>query len=96
MHIEHLYLNDESGFLISAELVLVFSLVFCAVAVGISVVKDSLAAELHDVAEAIGAVNQSYVTTGLQAVAQGNDTRILAVLSIPMMNGCAFSCIHPR
>ena len=63
-------LNDESGFLISAELVLIFTLVFCAVAVGVSVVKDSLSAELHDVSEAIGALNQTYITTGLQAAAQ--------------------------
>ena len=60
-------LNDESGFLISAELVLIFTLVFCAVAVGVGVVKDSLAAELGDVAEAIGALNQTYSTSSLNA-----------------------------
>ncbi len=53
-------LNDESGFLISAELVLIFTLVFCAVAVGVSTVRDSLVQELGDVAEAVGALNQSY------------------------------------
>ena len=52
--------NDENGFLISAELVLIFTLVFCAVAVGVSVVRDSLVQELGDVAEAIGALDQSY------------------------------------
>ena len=53
-------LNDEAGFLVSAELVLIFTLVFCAVAVGVSVVRDSLVQELGDVAEAVGALNQSY------------------------------------
>jgi len=53
-------LNDEAGFLVSAELVLIFTLVFCAVAVGVSVVRDSLVQELGDVAEAIGALDQSY------------------------------------
>ena len=52
-------LNDENGFLISAELVLIFTLVFCAVAVGVSVVRDSLVLELGDFAEAIGALDQS-------------------------------------
>jgi len=53
-------LNDEAGFIVSAELVLIFTLVFCAVAVGIAVVRDALVQELGDVAEAIGALNQSY------------------------------------
>jgi hypothetical protein len=52
-------LNDEAGFLVSAELVLVFTLVFCGVAVGMAVVRDSLVQELGDVSEAIGALNQS-------------------------------------
>ena len=60
-------LNDESGFLISAELVLIFTLVFCGVAVGMAVVRDSLSQELGDVAEAIGALDQSYNFRGLQA-----------------------------
>ena len=53
-------IKDDSGFLVSAELVLVFTLVFCGVAVGMAVVRDSLVQELGDVSEAIGAVNQSY------------------------------------
>jgi hypothetical protein len=60
-------LNDEAGFLVSAELVLVFSLVFCAVAVGVATVRDALVTELHDVSEAIGAVNQSYNVRGITA-----------------------------
>jgi hypothetical protein len=63
-------LNDEAGFLVSAELVLIFTLVFCAVAVGVGVVKDSLAQELGDVAEAIGALNQSYSVNGVTAPAE--------------------------
>jgi len=60
-------LNDEAGFLVSAELVLIFTLVFCAVAVGVSVVRDSLVQELGDVAEAIGALDQSYNFRSLTA-----------------------------
>ena len=54
------FLNDEAGFLVSAELVLIFTLVFCGVAVGVSTVRDALVQELGDVAEAVGALNQSY------------------------------------
>ena len=53
-------MNDETGFIVSAELVLIFTLAFCGVAVGMSVVRDALVQELGDVAEAIGALNQSY------------------------------------
>ena len=61
------FLNDESGFIVSAELVLIFTLVFCAVAVGMATIKDALAQEMGDVAEAIGALNQSYNFSGLNA-----------------------------
>ncbi len=64
-------MNDEAGFLVSAELVLIFTLVFCAVAVGVSVVRDSLVQELGDVAEAIGALDQSYNYRGIRADLEG-------------------------
>lgn len=60
-------LNDEAGFIISAELVLIFTLMFCGVAVGMTVVRDSVVQELGDVAEAIGALNQSYSFNSIDA-----------------------------
>jgi hypothetical protein len=60
-------IRDEAGFLISAELVLIFTLMFCGVAVGMGVIRDSLVQELGDVAEAIGALNQSYAFNTLEA-----------------------------
>ncbi|NQV26725.1 MAG: hypothetical protein HQ518_20425 [Rhodopirellula sp.] len=60
------FLNDENGFVVSAELMLVITLMFCAAAVGWGAVKDSLANELNDVSHAIGAVSQSYSVTGLK------------------------------
>jgi hypothetical protein len=62
------FLNDENGFVVSAELMLVMTLMFCAAAVGWGAVKDSLANELNDVSHAIGAVSQSYQITGLKKV----------------------------
>ena len=63
----HRLMKDEAGFLVSAELVLIFTLVFCGVAVGMAVVRDSLVQELGDVSEAIGALNQSYGYRSIQA-----------------------------
>jgi hypothetical protein len=65
--------NDENGIVISAELVVVFTLIFCASVVGFAVIRDSLVQEMHDVSEAIGAVSQSYNVTGLRkARSNGN------------------------
>ena len=60
-------MNDEAGFIVSAELVLIFTLVFCGVAVGMTTVRDALVQELGDVAEAIGALNQSYSFNSISA-----------------------------
>lgn len=59
-------LNDENGFVISAELMLVITLMFCAAAVGWAAVRDALVNELNDVSHAIGAVSQSYNVTGFK------------------------------
>lgn len=58
--------QDEVGFLISAEFAVIVTLMFCGVAVGFAVIRDSMVAELHDVSEAIGSVNQTYNVTGIQ------------------------------
>lgn len=56
---------DEGGGLISAELVLVATLLICAVAVGVSAVRVALVTELADLGAAIGAIDQSYSVSGL-------------------------------
>ena len=64
---------DESGFVVSAEILVIFTLIFCAVVVGFAAIRDSLVQEMHDVSEAIGAVSQSYNVTGLRkARSNGN------------------------
>ena len=60
-------LHDESGFIVSAELILILTMFICAVAVGFGVVKDAIATELNDISDAIGAVDQSYTFSGHQA-----------------------------
>lgn len=59
-------LNDETGILVSTELMLVVTLAFTAVAVGLAAARDALTHELHDVSEMIGTVSQSYNVTGIQ------------------------------
>ena len=55
---------DESGVIISAELVLVLTIAVLAMIVGLSEVAVAVNTELNDVSNAIGALNQSYAYTG--------------------------------
>ena len=50
-------INDENGFIVSAELMLVITLMFCMAAVGWAAVRDALVNELNDVSHAVGAVS---------------------------------------
>ncbi len=56
--------NDEAGFIVSAELVLVATLTVLSMVVGLSEVAHGINQELEDVASAFGAVNQSYAYAG--------------------------------
>lgn len=67
-------LNDEHGFIISAELVLVMTIGVLAMVVGLTAVRDAVTHELNDVSHAIGAVSQSYNVVGLEKAANGCST----------------------
>ncbi|MCA9079949.1 MAG: hypothetical protein KDA58_05290 [Planctomycetaceae bacterium] len=58
------FLNDEAGFIVSAELVLVATILVIGLIVGLSEVAHAVNSELNDVADAVGALNQSYCTSG--------------------------------
>lgn len=62
------FFNDENGFVLTAELVIIATLVFCGVIVGLSMVRDALVTELGDISEAVGALNQSYNYRSLTGV----------------------------
>ncbi|MCG6156651.1 hypothetical protein [Rubinisphaera margarita] len=69
-------LNDEAGFIVSAELVLVATLLVIGLIVGLSSIQHAVVAELNDVGDAIGEVNQSYMYTGFSAAKQvGNQPK---------------------
>lgn len=65
--LQRTFAGDETGFIVSAELILILTLFICAAAVGFGVVKDAIATELNDISDAIGAVDQSYNVSGIQA-----------------------------
>ncbi len=63
--------NDEGGFIISAELVLVATIVVIGMVVGLCLVRNQVVQELADVALAIGSISQSYCFSGIACVKPG-------------------------
>jgi Flp pilus assembly pilin Flp len=65
-------LLDESGAVISAELVLVLTILVIGVIVGLSEVAVAVNTELNDISNAIGALDQTYSFTGFRATDNGS------------------------
>ena len=57
-------LNDETGFIVSAELVLIATIGVLSLVVGLSEVAFNINQELEDLGSAIGSVNQGYKYNG--------------------------------
>jgi hypothetical protein len=57
--------NDEAGFIVSAELVLVATILVIGMIVGLVSVRNQVVQELVDVGQAIGNLSQSYAYGGV-------------------------------
>ena len=57
--------NDESGFIVSAELVLIATVVLLGLIIGLATLRDDIVNELADVGQAFGQLNQSYSYAGI-------------------------------
>lgn len=60
-------LQDEAGFIVSTELVLIATLLVIGVIVGMSEVQHAVVSELNDVADGVGSLNQSYKFAGFSS-----------------------------
>ncbi len=58
--------NDEFGFIVSAELVLVLTIGVLMMVVGLHAVSKAIVQELNDLSSAFGAINQSYSYDGFE------------------------------
>ncbi len=56
--------NDEAGFVVSAELVLVATILVIGLIVGMTSLRNQVVQELVDVGQAIGSMSQSYALAG--------------------------------
>ncbi len=60
--------NDEAGFIVSAELVLISTICVLGMIVGLSEVAFNVNQELEDVGSAFGSVNQSFHYNGARGL----------------------------
>ena len=67
-------INDEAGFIVSAELILVATIAVLAMVVGLTEVSSAVNQELEDVASAFGSVNQSFEYQGFSASCKAKST----------------------
>ena len=96
------FLNDDAGFIISAELILVATIVVLGLIVGLSEVQHAVVSELNDVADSVGSINQSFSYSGVASVKKGG--KIKAQLAGSFFNDqqdecdnnqCSLSCDPP-
>jgi Flp pilus assembly pilin Flp len=59
--------NDECGAILSAELILLVTMLVIGIVAGLKVLQDAINTELADVANAIGSINQSFSWSGASA-----------------------------
>lgn len=57
--------QDEAGFVVSSELVLVATILVIGMITGLASIRNQVVQELGDLAQSIGAVNQSYTFSGV-------------------------------
>ncbi|MBS0205809.1 MAG: branched-chain amino acid aminotransferase [Planctomycetes bacterium] len=62
-------IHDESGFIVSAELVLVATIAVLGMIVGLSEIALNVNNELEDVGSAFGSLNQTYCVKGIKGCA---------------------------
>lgn len=59
-------MKKEGGFVMTSELLLLSTTIVIGLTVGLSTMRDAVTAEMEDVAEAIGSLDQSYAFDGLK------------------------------
>ena len=80
--------NDENGFIVSAEIVLVGTILVLGVIVGLTEMSYGVNEELEDLGSAIGAINQTYYYT----MASGKKGTTLGSTFLDYADECDNSC----
>ena len=67
--------NDESGVILSAEIVLIGTILVLGMIVGLVELQCAVVAELSDLSSSIGNLDQSYQVSGLASYKQNGGTK---------------------
>ncbi|MEX1670758.1 hypothetical protein AB4876_17705 [Zhongshania guokunii] len=67
--------SKQGGFVLAAELTLMSTMMVAGVTVGMATMRDSMLAEMEDVSESIGSLNQSFSYAGVRS---GHGTAAIA------------------
>jgi hypothetical protein len=88
MNILNALKNDENGFVVSAELVLVGTICVLGMIVGLSELSFGVNEELEDLGSAIGGINQTYYYT----LASGKKGEVVGSTNLDFQDECDNSC----
>ncbi len=80
--------NDENGFVVSAELVLVGTILVLGMIVGLTELSFNVNQELEDVGSGIGAINQTYYYT----LASGKKGEVVGSTFLDFQDECDNAC----
>ena len=88
MNILNALKNDENGFVVSAELVLIGTITVLGMIVGLTELSFNVNQELEDVGSAIGGINQTYYFT----LACGRKGEVVGSTFLDFQDECDNSC----
>jgi Flp pilus assembly pilin Flp len=88
MNILTALMNDENGFIVSAELVLVGTILVLGMIVGLTELSFNVNQELEDVGSAVGGINQTYYYT----LASGKKGEVVGSTFLDFADECDNSC----
>ncbi len=88
MNILNALKNDENGFVVSAELVLVGTILVLGMIVGLTEMSYNVNQELEDLGSGIGAINQTYYFT----LACGKKGEAVGSTNLDFQDECDNSC----
>ena len=80
--------NDENGFVVSAELVLVGTILVIGMITGLTELSFNVNQELEDVGSAIGGINQTYYYT----MASGRKGEVVGSTFLDFQDECDNAC----
>lgn len=88
MNILNTLRNDENGFIVSAELVLVGTICVIGMIVGLTELSYGVNEELEDLGSAVGGINQTYYFT----LASGKKGEVVGSTFLDFQDECDNSC----